>query len=296
MEKKENINNINLNLFRYFIAAVESKSFGEAGEKLGYSAPTVSTSIGILEKQLGVKLFTRKPLKTTEIGQEIYQTVKQGFGSLDFAVVLAKCKNDLEYGNLSIGCPSHITDFYLMKRIAKAIKDYPNLEVSLDTESGGKELIKSLKDNKIDFIILDTVPEECKKEIEIKEIKEVEYIFVSKRKIEIKELKELEKYKYVLTYDNKDSNIKLFEVLKKNDIVITPILRCPTTEQRVNAARLGIGIAYVMKDAVEKELEREELYKIELPIQLPKNSLKIVYLKNHLTKVDKQFINEYLVK
>ena len=85
-------------------------------------------------------------------------------------------------------------------------------------------------------------------------------------------------------------------MLKKNNISINPILRCPTTEQRINAARLGIGIAYVMKDAVQDELESNELYEVKIPIKLPRNDLKIVYLKNHLTKVDKQFINNYLMK
>lgn len=68
MDNNDNINNINLNLFRYFIASVESNSFAEAGEKLGYSATNVSTSVSTLEKQLGIQLFTRKPLKQTEIG------------------------------------------------------------------------------------------------------------------------------------------------------------------------------------------------------------------------------------
>ena len=296
MDNNDNINNINLNLFRYFIASVESNSFAEAGEKLGYSATNVSTSVSTLEKQLGIQLFTRKPLKPTDIGMEIYDAIKNGLANFDFAYTIAQSKNDLEYGKISIGCPSHITDFFLMGRIANAIQDYPNLQVSLDTESGSKELIQSLKDNKIDFIVLDTIPEEYKKDVEIKEIKKVEYIFVSKQKIEIQDIKELENYKYVLTYDNRVSSIKLFEILKENNISITPILRCPTTEQRINAARLGIGIAYVMKDAVKDELDNQELYEVNIPIELPKNELKIVYLKNHLTKVDRHFINKYLIK
>ena len=108
-----NIVNINLNLYRYFIVSAESSSFAEAGEKLGYSAPNVSTSISTLEKQLGVKLFTRKPLQLTEIGQEIYETVKNGFADFDYATVIANSKDGLEYGKISIGCPSHISAFFL---------------------------------------------------------------------------------------------------------------------------------------------------------------------------------------
>ena len=288
------MSNINLNLFRYFIAAAESKSFAEAGEKIGYNESTVSTSISTLEKQLGVQLFTRKPLKITEVGQQIYEAVKSGFADFDFAMVIAESKNNLEYGKISIGCPSHITNFYLMDKISNAIKDYPNMQIDLDTESDSKHLISLLKNNKIDFAILDVIPEEYIKELEIKEIENIDNIFVSKELIEVNDIKKLENYKYILTYDNKISTIKLLETLKKYNLTLTPILRCPTTEQRINAAKHGIVIAYVMKEAVKKELENKELYEVKIPIELPKSSLKIVYLKNHLTKVDKEFIKNYL--
>ena len=288
------MSNINLNLFRYFIAAAESKSFAEAGEKIGYNESTVSTSISTLEKQLGVQLFTRKPLKITEVGQQIYEAVKSGFADFDFAMVIAESKNNLEYGKISIGCPSHITNFYLMDKISNAIKDFPNMQIDLDTESDSKELISLLKNNKIDFAILDVIPEEYVKELEIKEIENIDNIFVSKELIIVTDIKELENYKYILSYDNKISTIKLLETLKKYNFTLTPILRCPTTEQRINAAKHGIGIAYVMKEAVKNELEDKELYEVKIPIELPKSSLKIVYLKNHLTKVDKEFIKNYL--
>ena len=245
---------------------------------------------------MGVKLFTRDPLKVTTIGQEIYEAVKSGFSDLDFALILAKSRENLEYGKMSIGCPSHITQFFLMERIAKAVNDYPNLQIELDTESKISELIQLLKDNKIDFAILDSIPNEVKKDVEIKEIKEIEYIFVSKNEIKIKDAKELEIYNYILPYENKTSNVKLIEILKNNEISINTVLRCPTTEPRIEAAKLNIGIAYVMKDAVKNELESKELYEVQLPFKLVKNKLNIVYLKNHLTKVDKQFINNYILK
>ena len=53
-----------------------------------------------------------------------------------------------------------------------------------------------------------------------------------------------------------------------------------------------------MRDAAEKALENNEVYEVKLPsiIRLPKVSLDLVYLKNHLTKVDKAFIKKYLIE
>lgn len=284
----------NLNLLKCFVTVAESDSIAEAGEKTGYSASNISTNITTLEKQLGVKLFTRKPLKLTEIGKEIYEKVKNGFADIDFAMVIAESKNNIENGKITIGCPSHITDFFLMEQISKALKDYPNLEVKLDTESDSKTLIEELKNNIIDFAILDSIPQESIEELEIEEIKSSENIFISKEQITINDLKELENYKYILSYEDRTSTKKLIEKLKKYDLKLNTVLRCPTTEQRVNASRLGIGIAYVMKEASKRALENQEVYQLEIPIELPKSSIKIAYIKNHLTKVDKEFIKKYL--
>lgn len=287
-------NNVNLNLIKYFIAAAESKSFAEAGEKLGYSAPTVSTSIATLEEQIGAKLLTRKPLKLTEIGQEIYESMRDGMTKIDFAMVIAECKNNIDNGKISIGCPSHITEFFLMERISKAMKEHEGLEINLDTESDSRALIEKIKNNQIDFAILDLIPEEYKDELEIHEINSIENILISKEKIKINELKELEQYKYILSYENKTSTKKLLATLEKYDIKLNTKLRCPTTEPRVTAAKNGIGIAYVMKSAAKHALDKEEVYEVEVPIKFPKSSISIVHLKNHLTKVDKEFIKNYL--
>lgn len=291
--------NVNLNLLRFFLVTAESKSLVKAGEKLGYSHCTVSTNISKLEKQLGVKLFTRSPLKLTDVGEDIYKTVKSGFTDIDFAGVIANSKNDMEQGKISIGCPSHILDFYLMPKIAKVVKDYPNFKINLDTSYECEDLIVALKQNEIDFAILDRIPDEYDKEdLEIKEVNKSEYIFIADKEIVINDINDLNKYKYILSGTQRGNTIKLVEILKRYNIELDVVLRCGLTEQRINAAKEGIGIAYVLKEATKKAIDNKEVYEVKLPnsIKLPKVSLDLVYLKNHLTKVDRKFINTYLLE
>ena len=288
------INNVNLNLLKFLVVAVNSKNLSEVAKKTGYSESNVSTNISKLEKQMGVELFQRKPLKLTEMGKEIYEKVKDGFLDWDVAMSIAETKNNLEYGKISIGCPSHITEFFLIDQIAKATTDYPNMQIVLDTESGSTELVDLLKNNKIDFAIMDVVPEEYKDELVIKEIRKSENIFIAKEPIIIKNINELNNYKYILSYENRLSSISLKETLYNNNIKLKTRLICPTTEQRINAAKLGMGLAYVMKEAAKKAIEKKEVYEVKIPIELPTSSLKVVYLKNHLTKVDKEFLSKYI--
>lgn len=220
------ISNLNLNLLRFFIVTAESKSIADAGEKLGYSHSTVSANINTLEKQFGVQLFTRKPLQLTDVGKEIYETVKRGFMDIDFAMLIADSKNNIEYGNLSIGCPSHIVDFYLMEIIAKSTKDYPNLKISLDTSYECENLIEAVKKNKIDFAIIDRIPIQYEKDIEVKEIKKSDYIFIADKEITIKDVKDLENYKYILAGEQRSNTIKLSKILKQYDVELDVRLRC----------------------------------------------------------------------
>lgn len=288
------INNVNLNLLKFLVIGANSKNLSEIAEKTGYSESNVSTNIKKLEKQMGVELFQRKPLKLTEMGEDIYEKVKDGFLDWDVAMSIAETKNNLEYGKISIGCPSHITDFFLIEQIEKATTDYPNMQIVLDTESGSTELVDLLKNNKIDFAIMDVVPDEYKDELVIKEIRKSENIFIAKEPIIIKDINELNNYKYILSYENRLSSISLKETLNNNNIKLKTRLICPTTEQRIHAAKLGMGLAYVMKEAAKKAIENKEVYEVKIPIELPISSLKVVYLRNHLTKVDKEFLNKYI--
>lgn len=52
-----------------------------------------------------------------------------------------------------------------------------------------------------------------------------------------------------------------------------------------------------MREAAKKSLTNKEVCEVKLPdsIKLPEVSLDLVYVKGHLTKVDKEFIKKYIV-
>ena len=291
---KEN-NSINFNHLKFFIEAAECTSLQEVADKMGYEVSTVSTNITNLENQLGVILFTRNPLKLTEVGKEIYDVSVKGFRDIEYVNVIARNNNDIDYGRISIGCPLHIINMYLLNKVDKAMKQHKNLKIELDCESSYPQMIKKIKNNKIQFALLDFIPElEYFKDLEVKKLYESQYIFVSKDEIKIKEAKDLEKYRYINNYDYRSSTLKLNELLKKYDVKIEKAISCTNEEIKVKAAKLRLGIAYVIKDTVKEDLKNHELYEVKVPFELPKTNINLVYMKNRLTKVDKKFIKDYL--
>lgn len=289
------MSNINYNLYKIFCAVANSKSYAEASTKLNLSIPNISMQITNLEKQLDVKLFNREKdgVKLTEAGQELYDIINQGISSFDFAEKVIKEKNDLANGTIYIGCQSHLTNYYLIECIEKARENYPNLNIKLVCSANAKEMLELMKEHKLDFIIMDVVPTDDK-DIVVEHLKTINNIFVSKEPLKINDIKELEELKYILNFDYTITTQKLMKALKEHGVSINANMECDTTEIRVASAKKGLGIAYVMKEAVKEEIRNQELFEVELPIELPSLSINLIYTKNQLSKVDKSFIKKYL--
>ena len=163
------MSNVNLNLYRIFCKVAQSKSYSEAAEKLDLSVANISTQITNLEEQLGLKLFNRekKGVTLTEDGKELYEIVNKSISSFDFVEKLAKDKNNISSGNIKIGCPSHFTSYFLMKKIEQVKKDFPELDVTIICEVDINKMIDLLQNHEIDFAIIDAQIEKNNIETEI---------------------------------------------------------------------------------------------------------------------------------
>ncbi len=290
---------INLNLYRIFCVVAQSKSYSDAADKLHLSVPSISVSINKLESLLDTPLFYREKdgVKLTEEGQELFKQVSKGLNSLDLGEKLILQKNDLENGEISIGCQSHLVSFYLMNKIEKAKRDYPGLKINLMSNSGAKDMISMLENHDIDFII-DTVPEyNMQKNFTIEKLSEIHNVFISKNKLDIKNKKDFEKLDFILNFDYTLTHKNLMEVLEKNKIKITPKMQCEITEVRVDAVKRNLGVGYVMKEAVQEEIDRGDLFEVNVPgTEFPITDVNLIYIKDQLTKADKKFIKKYLKK
>lgn len=153
-----------------------------------------------------------------------------------------------------------------------------------------------LEENKIDFAVDTTHLDIKKANIKVEEIANIQNIFISKKPLKITKLEELEELKYILPFENTETFKELKRCFEAKGILLISDMEMDITESRVSAVKKGLGIGYVMKQAVKEELKNGELYEVEIPIKLPKSKINLIYLEGKLTKADKKFINEYLKK
>ena len=288
---------INMNLYKVFYQVAQYKSYSDASIKMMLSKSAISNYIKKLEEQLNTKLFYRENngVKLTKEGEELFKYVEKSIEMLEAGEKLLLEKNNLETGEISVATLSHIAEFYLMPRIEKIKKEHEGLNIKLITAPTGEELLRLLENHKVDFILDSTKLDINNNQIMNKKIKDIENIFISKKPIQIKELKDLEKYNFILGLEYTSTSKRLVRKLMANGIHIHSTLEIDITELKISAVKRGLGIGYVMKDSVQKELDNKELFEVKVPMELPKSILRLSYLNGQLGKLDKKFIKDYLL-
>jgi DNA-binding transcriptional LysR family regulator len=135
--------NIELRLFRYFVALCEERSFSRAAERLAISAPTLTHQIQKLERELGARLLdkaTRK-VKLTEAGSRFLESARDVIHRADEAELTARKAARGEVGKLEVGFLISIAYSGLVQRLISGFQaDYPGIDITLHQQSTAKQM------------------------------------------------------------------------------------------------------------------------------------------------------------
>ena len=143
-----------LDQLRYFQAVCKYDGVSRAAEILNISQPSVSNAIANLEKEFGIKLFTRqrKRLLLTEEGRVLLELAEKLLSQADET---SRTMRELGSRNkvLRLGVPPMIGSLVLPVLYGEHFKRYPQLRVRIfeDDSSGLKRL---LAENQIDMAFL----------------------------------------------------------------------------------------------------------------------------------------------
>ena len=291
------INDINLNLYKVFYNVAISGSFKEATEKLCVSQPAISKQIKNLEEDLGVKLFYRfnKGIELTNEGKILFKQIEKMNFYLEASMKCIDDSKNLLTGELTIGCPSHITSFYLLKFIEKFRSDYKNVKIKVVSDSTSV-LVENLMHHKLDFII-DSYPIEVySKEIVIKKIETFDTIFIASNdyKCEIKNVYDLKDKNLILPLPRSSMRKSLMKSLSEYGVDLNIVLAVDTTDLIISSVKRNLGIGYVIKESVKQELLNKEVKQVDIKCDLPKMELDLVYIKDYLSFPAKKFLKEYI--
>lgn len=275
----------NLALYHIFNTVVESKSISLAAKQLYISQPAVSKSIKQLEENLETTLFYRssKGVSPTKEGDLLYEHTINAFKSLHKGVEILKINKSLGVDQLYIGVSITLCKHMLLPHLKGFTRKFPHTRITIKSQSSFDTLM--LLENKSLDIGLVAKPTE-KENLEFIHLGNIQDTFVATSSY-IKNLKlrsESDKVfstANIMLLDEDNISRKYVDVyLKENSIEPLQVLEVTNMDLLIDFAKTDIGIACVIKEFVQAELDAGELIEIPLDIPIPKREVGFAYLKN----------------
>lgn len=273
--------NINLDYYKIFYFVGQLKSISKAAEQLSISQPAVSQSIKQLEHALETPLFIRtsKGVRFTSEGEVLFSYIKRGYEYIVLGENKVKEMLNLQYGEIRIGASDMTLQFYLLPILEKFHELYPKIKVTV-TNGPTPETLNFLQEGKIDFGVVSS-PISAKAGIRIKEVKEIEDVFVAGSKFcylkdKILDYKQLEELPIICLEGITSTRTYVDSYLLSKNVVLNPEFELATSEIIVQFALRNLGVASVVKEFAEKYIAKEELIELKFSETIPKRSFCIV--------------------
>ncbi|MBQ3558387.1 MAG: LysR family transcriptional regulator [Agathobacter sp.] len=290
----------NLSSYWIFYTVANAGNISKAAKELYISQPAISKSIQKLEESLNCKLFSRssRGVILTDEGNLLYDHVKEAFETLSMGEDKLKRSIELGVGHIQIGVSSTLCKYMLLPYLSEFIHQNPHISISISCQSTN-ETLRLLDDNKIDIGLIGK-PESLKGLV-FDHLSDIEDVFVAtpeylanlaERGIEKDEV--LEHATLMLLDKNNVTRRYIDDYFQENLIDVSDTIDISDMGLLIDFAKIGVGVACVIKSFVSRELAKGKLEEIPLEISIPKREVGFAYKENvKLSKALDSFIDFY---
>jgi len=250
------LENFRLKVFR--MVAVHL-NFHKAAERLFLTQPAVTLQIKALEQDLGVRLFNRAAGRISLTGQ--------GATLLDYASKMAAlaaeaeqelgCKEGKVSGQLSLGVSTTIAQYVLPRLLGAFLADYRAVELSL--RSGNtSDIVQLLLDGKVAIGLIEGPTRE--RGIRSEPFMQDELVLIAPRHFEVDHLsgKQFLASSLLMREQGSGSRRVVETALEKAGFKLKSfhkVIEMDSTEAIKSAVEAELGVAFVSRWAIVKELE-----------------------------------------
>jgi DNA-binding transcriptional LysR family regulator len=126
-----------------FVAVGRERSFKKAAAKLGVSQSALSHTIRELEARLGVRLLTRttRSVSPTEAGERLLHTLSPRFEEIEAELAALSELREKPAGTIRITATEYAVDTILWPKLAKFLRQYPDIKVELFIDNGLTDIV-----------------------------------------------------------------------------------------------------------------------------------------------------------
>lgn len=287
---------INLDSYYVFYITALEKNFSKAARKLFITQPSVSHSIKQLETNLDIQLFhrTSKGVTITDEGKVLFDYVHQAFELIDNAERKISELKGLESGHVTIGGSDSTCKHYLLPYIQTFQESFPDIQIKLQHGST-PQILDKLTNQSIDIGIVHLPINQS--HMHLTELLSINSTFVGGEKYKhiadrTLSLEETLDYPIISFSETSSSRKFLDQLFQKQGLGVKPDIEVGSVELLIECAKIGMGIGFVTKELVSKELKDGELYEVHLDEDIEKRKVGIITSKDMpLSVAANQFFN-----
>lgn len=282
-----------------FIQVAELGSFTKAGEKLGFSQPTVSFQIKQLEKEMGVQLFDRigHTVCLTEIGRQALNYA-QHICRMTREMGMVGKKEQEPAGTIRLAMADSLCTPMVIREFAEFREKHPNIALNIIT-AGTNDMFRLLEHNEVDIVCtLDnhiyntTYVIAHEEKVGVHFVASLENPLAQKSEIKIQELVN---QPFLLTEKGMSYRRMLDEYLAGVSLEIKPTLEIGSADLICQLVCENAGIAFLPDYVTQQAVEQGEIIRLnveEFTLELWKQ---ILYHRDKWVSLQMQAVIDYLL-
>jgi DNA-binding transcriptional LysR family regulator len=275
---------INYELYKVFYWAAKTGSLSKAAKSLFLTQPSVSHAIKQLEDSFGIILFYRnsKGVALTPEGVTLYSYIEKSQILIALAEEKMAALKNLDSGELRIGGSDSLFKHYMLPYLESYHQKYPGIKLHLN-HGTTPEIIAFLKEGKIDLGVV-RMPI-VDPQLEVMRGIQLQDCFVAgahyaELKDRVLSLELLLQYPIILFSRNSRVRMAITELFQSYGYQIKPEIEVGSVDLLIEFARKGLGISYITKEFISKELEEGSLFEIQLDIKMPPSQVGVMIMRN----------------
>lgn len=286
----------NLSQYKIFYEVAKAGNISKAAKELYISQPAISKAISKLEDSLGLALFTRssRGVQLTSEGEILFAHASEAFEALSRGEQELKRIQEFEIGHLRIGVSNTLCKYILLPYLKTFIDQYPHMKITIESQATAQTLTR-LEQQKLDLGLV--AEPSVRRDLSFIPVMDIQDIFVStpayQENLYVREGKDTNVFEtgnIMLLDESNMTRRHVDEYMAENNIFPRQILEVTTMDLLIEFAKIGLGIACVIKELVQKELDSGVL--AELPLQCPihRRTIGFAYHPQNQTMALKTFL------
>lgn len=281
-----------------FIQAAELGSFTRAGEKLGYSQPTISFQIKQLETELGVQLFERigHTVSLTEAGRDAL-AYAQNICRMSAEMARGASERAVASGEIRLAVADSLCEPLVARHFASFRAAYP--KVSLHVTTGGTgELFRLLDHNEVDMVCTLDIPIYNAAYVIANEEKiGVHFVAAAQNPLAAQErlsVRDLVGQPFLLTEKGMSYRRLLDEHLAQMAMEIRPLLEMGSADLLAKMVAQDLGISFLPDYVTEQAVREGKLVRLAVKDFDVSLSKQLLYHRGKWLSLPMQAITQHL--